>query len=535
MAGKKQPSQGTGPTKPPRRSKRLAAGAATSPRRSKRLATSASRDRAHVLELDCGTSAPPAPESRKSNDADVGPVDTRAGSTSSVYLPQSQLSGDHTPATAGPEARGLVLYPNKMFLKDADLTPAPAVDPNLVSLPDDVLIHILLCASPPAGVIGWRQGADARALAAAHPRLDRLFRRDVVAKLEAGKYRSPVSVQPVDPDGVQRMLRRYPRVRALSLALPNFAEIPSYTSVKLRALQVHSGEAVRAEGVAVQLTKLLSRCSDLVELSLVGTGHPLVGDEEVAAIAASAPPTLSTLSNLRVLSLACCAPDLTDIGGVQLGRLHELRELDLTGCRSLRGLTFDALATLPVLSKLSLSGTYFSNVDAARSLPQMMALLELDVSRCPVTRFGLWNALPPALTVLRTKNTRFFEGAGGNRGGCGTLRELDAANQYGGFLNWAQLAFDLTCELRVLALSNCTSLGDGGVDDALRAMPHLESLDLRGTRVGNETAFAVSRHLALRDVRLEYTEVGSAGLRALRCWKRARKPGRREFSSSMLY
>lgn len=86
-----------------------------------------------------------------------------------------------------------------------------------------------------------------------------------------------------------------------------------------------------------------------------------------------------------------------------------LEELSLGSCRLVGSRTFDALSTLPALTKLDLSGTSFSDADAARTIPQLRTLRHLEVSFCGAVGAGLWETLPPALSVLRANKTRILD------------------------------------------------------------------------------------------------------------------------------
>lgn len=400
--------------------------------------------------------------------------------------------------------------------------------PSPASFPSDVLLNVYARLGPHPGVAGTWCGRDARAFAAAHPRLDRLYRFAVITCLEAR--------DDPEPEGVQRMLRRHPRVRVLTLSLTTLSGLASYASPQLRVFEVkYFGTELSLDCVPVQLKvrqgveTLLSSCHGLAEFSvrspfLLRAGRDVVRDEILTAIVAAAPPAL------RVLSLGGIASCLTDTSGMQLGMLHELRELDLRFCTNVGSATFDAVATLPSLTKLTLAGTSISDAHTTRALPQMLSLRHLDVSECRAIGTGLWNALPPALTVLWARESMIFEGvAGSSIGGCRTLRELRAGGIGCGINDWAQLANFEFGDLRKLQLWWCGFLGDDGLGDALYAMPHLEALNMHDcSPLSDEAVVAIAQHPTLRYVDLRRTAVGRDGTRTLRLWQSGRRTGYRK-------
>lgn len=210
-----------------------------------------------------------------------------------------------------------------------------------------------------------------------------------------------------------------------------------------------------------------------------------------------------------------------------LSGMPRLEELDLTENRSLGGPSFAAIATLPALTKLVLTATEFSIAHAERTLPQMLALQELDVSNCPIG-INLWDTLPAAMTILIANNTAIFDGDIAVRTTAKRLRELYAQSPScrERSMSWAALTLSFG-ELRVLQLGGW-EIADCGVNDALRTMPQLEVLDLPSCFLtGDETAFAVTSHQALRNVDLSYTSVGLTGMHALQGWTNLSRVGYR--------
>lgn len=140
------------------------------------------------------------------------------------------------------------------------------------------------------------------------------------------------------------------------------------------------------------------------------------------------------------------------------------------------------------------------------------------------------------MTVLHADGTDILKNVVGLRERATGLRELYARASYRcrlprdigmRFTRWDAFAHKF-CELRVLHVS-CWAIEDEGVSDALGALPLLEVLGMWGCSLaGDKTAFAVTRHPALRVVDLRLSSVGPAGKLALRRWKRVYRHGYRK-------
>lgn len=379
--------------------------------------------------------------------------------------------------------------------------------PTLLTLPDAVVVNVLEQLDPGHGahVACARGGSAVHLLAAAHPRFDRLRRHDVVTRLDP-RHGAP-------PEEVQRLLVRHPRARVLVLREPDMRRLPLYGAARLRELYVGADEyRPHTGGLQVyDVRGLLGACPNLEVLALQGEASRYFDDGDVQALVAVSSRTL------RVLKIIVPAKfgdrPLTDVGGIQLQALRKLQELDLTRCTGVGGDTFDAIATLPVLEKLTLRGTNFSDVDAPRTLPRMVALLNLKVSLCVGLGVGLWDVLPPALRMLDVdisrvlRNDTFF-GSSSTRA-LHTLNNWEVQSDFQ-LRDWSPLAIGFN-GLRILDLKLCVNMRDNGAETALRSMPHLEHLVLAYCRnLGRITFDAIATLSALTRLNLIGTSFSDA-------------------------
>lgn len=390
--------------------------------------------------------------------------------------------------------------------------PAATEKPCLLSLPDDAIVLVFANFDGSAKLATFAPPCDATNLAAAHPRFDRLRRFAVVKTLQIhADWRNKEEEGSVAA-GVRRLLRRYPRVEKLEIDFQSLRgdkaapiRLEAFVSAQLRVVQVqHARLSWR------NVDGLLRACPALEDLGL--TRCPWARKQKKAKEKLD-DAEVDAWSRLQVLRLKESSKIWRRLASnpTLLKRLT-LRQLDLSNCWELRRAEFDACAMLSTMTQLSLKQSAFSTADAARILPLLSSLRELDVSGCKAISSALLAALPPTLIVLRASNTNLFEDADGNRvttfcGGAEcNLSELHVDNS--GLRTWQALSRGFG-KLRWLSVAHSVYLVDERVEEALAAMPQLEKLRLTHClEIGDRTMTAISRHPNLSCVWVHLTATG---------------------------
>jgi F-box/leucine-rich repeat protein 14 len=216
-----------------------------------------------------------------------------------------------------------------------------------------------------------------------------------------------------------------------------------------------------------------SRLGHLSELCLKGT---TIKNHSLAHI--------GRLRNLRVLNLAGCK-DLTDSALHQLVELRELRLLDLSECDRLSDSTASALAALPALADLRLSGCQaMRKVSTFKQLFQLPKLTSIDVSYCRITDAAVMH-LPQRLERLNLSNCpRLTEASAQFL--TQTLVNLQCLGLRGPTLTLSLKNLSNLKGIQQLDLSGCAAVSDDTIS-CLRLLVDLRDLRLRGCgNVSNE-------------------------------------------------
>ena len=252
--------------------------------------------------------------------------------------------------------------------------------------------------------------------------------------------------------------------------------------------------------------------------------------------------TLSTHSECVRLDLSG-APFLTDAAVALIGKLPQLRELNLSSCASLSDAALHHLAgvstlqllqlealpkvtdagvqhleKLPSLRWLSLAGcTHLKGPGFATSLSRLGSRLHrLDLSKVACLDDDALSALSSALTELRALRLgwcyRLTSRALTSLANLPRLTALDLAHTRLDDAALCQLSQCLT-RLRELSLRGC-AVSDAGLARC-RGFSRMESLSLRTCEVGNGCVSALQAMPRLKALDLGFTDVTDEGLLGL--------------------
>lgn len=382
----------------------------------------------------------------------------------------------------------------------------------LLGLPDDAMLQVFAHLGDSENLILFDLESDSRNLAATHPRFDELHRRMVVKSLLL-RVSSKAEAEGQNSTKVQQQLRHYAGAERLQIDFQRWGRgasiaIEAFMSANLRIVEI--GDAKLDWG---NIRGLMRACPSLLDLGLKRCSWRPGQEDEAKKFQDREKKTWSQLQNLGLWKSSDVFLRLSS--NFALFELHDLREVDISGSKDLKGSMFDVCARFQKLTRLSVQSTQFSCADAARILPALSSLQELVVSQCRAIDSTLWASLPPSLVVLRASGTWFLRKTFGMSAKAGphdfrgSLRVLEA--DFSGMKSWRSLSSGFS-QLQELYLAYSKGLGDDQVEAALVSMPQLEKLNLYGcTGVGDRTAAAIARHHKLSQIWVQVTGIGEAG------------------------